>query len=42
MAEEFAGGLIESHDPGLEKRIDGELLVIGRVSAHGQFLPDWQ
>ena len=40
-AEEFVGRLIESSDPDLEKRIDGELLVIGRVSERGRFLPDW-
>jgi hypothetical protein len=40
-AEIFVRSLIESLDPDLDKRVDGDLLVIGKVSERGQFSPDW-
>lgn len=40
-AEKFVGSLIESLDPDLEKRIDGDLLIIGKRSERGKFSPDW-
>ena len=40
-AEKFVGSLIESLDPDLEKRIDGDLLIIGKKSERGRYSPDW-
>lgn len=40
-AKEYASYLMKSPDPDIEKRIEGELLVIGKVSERGHFFPDW-
>lgn len=39
--QDFIDELLESADAGLEKRLEGSLLIIGRVSERGFFPPDW-
>ena len=41
VIEEFIDGLMESDDPDLVKRFNGGILIIGRLSERGKFLPDW-